>query len=86
MSGFSFTKHPASVGEDYLSHLRHALGFSISMISGGAACFVHAIFPFLFTHTGSSVIAALHTRMITNRRQQSAPRPAGKDRIRAPAA
>jgi hypothetical protein len=68
----SFTEHPASVGENYFEHLRHAAGFAVSMISGGLACLVHAILPFLFTHTGSSVIVALNTRMVTNR-QRSVP-------------
>jgi hypothetical protein len=73
MKKLSFTEHPASVGENYLEHLRHASGFAISMISGGLACLVHAILPFTFTHTGSAVITALNTKMVTNR-QHSVPR------------
>jgi Family of unknown function (DUF6356) len=67
MERLSFTAHPASVGETYFEHLRSAVGFSQSMIFGGIACLVHAIFPFLFTTTGSSVIRQLHERMITKR-------------------
>jgi hypothetical protein len=73
MSRLSFSEHPASVGENYFVHLRHALGFSLSMFKGGLACFVHAIFPFLCTKTGSGIIASLNTRMITNRHAASAP-------------
>lgn len=63
----SFTDHPASVGENYFAHFRHAAGFSVSMLKGGLACMVHAVFPFLCTKTGSGIVAALNTRMITNR-------------------
>jgi putative acetyltransferase len=69
MKRLSFTEHPASVGENYLQHLRHATGFAISMIGGGLAVAVHAVLPFLFKKTGSGIIADLHTRMVTNRRQ-----------------
>jgi hypothetical protein len=63
----SFTEHPTSVGESYTAHFRHAAGFSFSMLRGGLACMVHAIFPFLCTKTGSGIVAQLNTRMITNR-------------------
>jgi uncharacterized protein DUF6356 len=67
MNKLSFTEHPASVGENYLQHLRHAAGFAVSMISGGLACLVHALLPFMFVKTGSGIVASLHTRMIVNR-------------------
>jgi hypothetical protein len=63
----SFTEHPASVGESYAAHFLHAAGFSVSMLRGGLACMVHAVFPFLCTKTGSGIVAQLNTRMITNR-------------------
>ncbi len=69
MKRLSFTEHPASVGENYLQHLRHAAGFAVSMIGGGLAVAVHAVLPFLFKKTGSGIITDLHTRMITGRRQ-----------------
>lgn len=37
------------------------------MISGGVACFFHAIFPFLFVSTGSSTVRKLYDRMVVNR-------------------
>src|SRR6202035_231909 len=67
MTRLSFTEHPASVGENYFAHFRHAAGFSFSMLRGGLACMVHAVFPFLCTRTGSGIVASLNTRMITNR-------------------
>jgi hypothetical protein len=78
MKRLSFTEHPSTVGENYFEHLRHAAGFAGSMISGGLACFVHAVLPFLFTHTGSRIIATLNTRMVTDRRNQGVQRPAGQ--------
>jgi hypothetical protein len=38
---WSFTEHPASVGETYVEHLATALGFAAAMIGGGFACAVH---------------------------------------------
>jgi len=73
MKKLSFTEHPASVGESYFEHLRQASGFAASMISGGFACLIHAVLPFLFTHTGSGVVASLNTKMITNRHRRSVP-------------
>ena len=67
MTRLSFTEHPASVGENYFVHFRHAAGFSFSMLKGGLACMVHAVFPFLFTNTGSAIVTSLSTRMIANR-------------------
>jgi hypothetical protein len=67
--GGPFTDHPASVGETYLEHLRVALGFAIRMWIGGAACLVHALFPFLCTRTGSDCIAELNERMVHSRRR-----------------
>lgn len=63
----AFTEHPASVGESYWQHFRHASGFGGRMIVAGFACLLHAVFPFLFVKTGSKQINHLHKRMITNR-------------------
>src|SRR5262249_34857165 len=79
-----FTRHPATVGETYAEHLATASGFGGRMIVAGLACLVHGLLPFLFQRTGSAAIAALHDRMVVNRRRQaavpeslSAGRPAG---------
>ena len=66
-SRLSFTEHPGTVGETYGQHFQSALGFSLSMIGGGLACMVHAVFPFLFEKTGSATIRSLHERMIAHR-------------------
>jgi N-acetylglutamate synthase-like GNAT family acetyltransferase len=91
LNKLSFTAHPASVGENYFQHLRHAAAFAGSMISGGLAVLVHAVLPFLFTKTGSGIIATLHTRMVTDRHNFGAKRPPRRPRVagtakRAPAA
>ena len=67
MTRWSFTEHPASVGESYIGHLRSAFGFGVTMIRGGAACLVHGVLPFLHTTTGSRTVVRLHDRMVTNR-------------------
>jgi len=63
-----FTEHPASVGESYLQHMCAAMGFSARMLCGALACFIHALFPFTFQHTGSDCISDLHERMSARRR------------------
>jgi Family of unknown function (DUF6356) len=67
MERWSFTAHPASVGETYGEHFRSACKFSAAMFSGGIACFVHAVFPFVFVTTGSSKVRELYECMVTNR-------------------
>jgi len=63
-----FTEHPGSVGETYWGHLLRACWFGGKMLLGAGACFVHAVFPFLFVKTGSRAITQLHDAMVTNRR------------------
>jgi hypothetical protein len=59
--------HPASVGETYGEHLRHATGFGLRMVLGGLACIAHGLLPFLFVRTGSKQITTLHEKMVVNR-------------------
>ena len=66
-----FTDHPESVGESYGEHALTAARFGTAMVAGGLACFVHALVPSLFTHTGSTTIKRLHGSM-TARRPRSA--------------
>jgi len=68
---FSFTAHPASVGETYSRHMLSAFGFGVLMVGGGTACMIHAVFPFFFTTTGSRTIELLHDRMVVNRGRAS---------------
>ena len=67
-----FRDHPASVGETYREHARHALSFGWAMLRGSMACFVHAAFPWTHTRTGSQTVIRLHGQMVINRRKQRA--------------
>ncbi len=73
MARFSFSEHPASVGESYLAHMAVAGSFGWAMLRGSLACFVHALLPFLFTSTGSGIVGQLHARMLTHRRSKPLP-------------
>jgi hypothetical protein len=70
-----FSEHPASVGETYWQHLLRASWFGSRMMLAAGACFVHAIFPFLFVKTGSTAITELHTAMLAGRRVAPSPVP-----------
>jgi Family of unknown function (DUF6356) len=68
-----FNEHPASVGETYWEHLLRASWFGSRMMLAAGACFVHALFPFLFVKTGSMAITELHTAMVSGRRRVAPP-------------
>jgi hypothetical protein len=57
-----FTAHPTSVGETYGQHCRFAFAFGITMLLGGLAAIVHALFPFLFVTTASQALDELDAR------------------------
>ena len=60
-------EHPNEVGETYWEHLRHAFLFSTRLFFAASVCLVHAILPFCFKTTGSSVVKRLYSSMVTNR-------------------
>lgn len=62
-----FTEHPQSVGETYGQHMVMAGSFGLRLLAGALVCFVHALLPFLFVKTGSTIITDLHRRMVTQR-------------------
>jgi len=51
----SFTEHPRDVGESYFMHLIWATIYGVHFLYAGIACLIHAVFPFLFKDTGSSI-------------------------------
>lgn len=55
-----FTKHPESIGETYWQHLKCATYYGISMIYAGTCCLIHAIMPFMFQTTASSINKKLY--------------------------
>ena len=58
-----FTKHPHSVGETYLEHMKIALSTSIKIQLVVLIIVVHAIFPFLFEHTGSDELNKINKEL-----------------------
>ena len=61
--GRLFLDHPSSVGETYFQHMLFAGFFAGSLLLAGAAALVHAVLPFLFEKTASSIMNRLHHRM-----------------------
>jgi len=62
-----FTKHPNSTGESYLTHLKTAFKYSLSLASLSAVCLIHGIFPFIFETTTSSKIKKISGEMNKSR-------------------
>ncbi|WP_221240356.1 DUF6356 family protein [Sphingobium boeckii] len=58
-----FLSHPLAVGETYLAHQRTALTFAGQLFVAAMACAIHAIFPSLFTRTGSQAVQRIHDNM-----------------------
>ena len=58
-----FTHHPHAGGETYFEHMGVATRVGLKMAGGAIACFVHALFPFLFVRTGSETIDGLHRQI-----------------------
>lgn len=57
------TEHPRSVGESYGQHFRFAIGFAGSLFLAAGAAAVHAVLPFLFQKTASSMLLRLCRRI-----------------------
>ena len=58
-----FTKHPKSVDETYLEHMKCAFKFFYKLLGLSLAALVHAIFPFLFQTTASNGVKKLNDCM-----------------------
>lgn len=59
----SMTEHPQSVGESYGQHLRFAMGFAGWLFLAAGAAAIHAVLPFLFQHTASTILRRLCDRV-----------------------
>lgn len=57
------TKHLNNINETYFVHLGRALYFSLFLLIASVACFIHAIFPFLFERTASNLVNEVHVMM-----------------------
>jgi hypothetical protein len=62
-----FTEHPASVDETYFGHMAFAAWFASRLFMAGGAALVHAVLPFMFETTASSIVRELYER--TNNRK-----------------
>lgn len=62
-----FTQHPAAAGESYWQHMGVALWFAGRFFVAALAALVHALFPFLCTRTGSTILRELHQRVESRR-------------------
>jgi TRAP-type mannitol/chloroaromatic compound transport system permease large subunit len=58
-----FTKHPHSIGETYLEHMKKALNTTIKVQLVVFIILTHAIFPFLFEHLGSDEIEKINDEL-----------------------
>ena len=58
-----FTKHPHSVGETYFEHMKVALSKVIKIQLVVIIIFIHAVFPFLFEHTGGDEIEKINKEL-----------------------
>lgn len=54
-----FTEHPYSVKETYFEHFCFAFKFASDLFLAAFACFIHAIFPFLFKDTASDKVCQI---------------------------
>lgn len=77
-----FTEHPASVDETYLGHMAFAGWFASRLFLAAGAALVHAILPFLFETTASSIVRQLYER--TSKRSASAAAAADRATARPP--
>lgn len=66
----AFTTHPGTVGESYGEHFGHAMSYSSRLAKASFCAFVHAIFPFWFEKTASTMIREMVREMDA---RQSAP-------------
>ncbi|QAY75495.1 DUF6356 family protein [Sphingosinicella sp. BN140058] len=58
-----FLAHPRSIGESYPEHAAMAARFGATMVVGGLACIVHAVFPAVFATTASDRVKQLYRQM-----------------------
>ena len=57
-----FLSHPAAVGESYFEHAVFAARFALLLFAAAGAALVHAVLPFAFERTASTIVARLYER------------------------
>ena len=58
-----FTKHPNEVGETYIQHGAQAIRYSFTFFLLFFIALIHAILPFLFKKTASSIVCEMSEHM-----------------------
>ncbi len=67
-----FTDHPHAVGESYTEHFGVAMRYAGRLFAASFCAFVHAILPFAFEKTASTMIR----KMVDDMNRRHAPAPA----------
>ncbi len=57
-----FTDHPASVHETYFGHMAFAAWFASRLFLAGGAALIHAVLPFMFETTASTIVRHFYER------------------------
>jgi hypothetical protein len=55
-------KHLSEVKENYFIHFIEALLISLSLITAGFFCIIHAFLPFMFKRTASTIMRKILNR------------------------
>jgi hypothetical protein len=55
-------KHLRKNNVGYFQHFVHAVILGLLSVTAGIVFLIHAVFPFLFTHTGSNLIRKMQSR------------------------
>ena len=58
-----FTRHPHSIGETYLQHMKKAIKYGLRIQLVSLIIFIHATFPFLFEHSASDEIEKINKEL-----------------------
>lgn len=58
-----FIHHPKEVGLSYTGHFLFAWSIIWKLWVATFCCIIHSVFPFMFTHTTSTIIRDLHHKL-----------------------
>jgi hypothetical protein len=58
-----FTEHPKEVGLSYTGHFVFAWSVVFKLVKAVFCCSIHSVFPFMFTHTTSTIVKHLHDKI-----------------------
>lgn len=67
MTDSFLTRHLRDANEHYFEHLAFTIRVGATLVVIAAVVVVHGVFPFLFTHTGSRMLARLNATMAKRR-------------------